>query len=304
MEKGILYQTIDLLEFSKKFSSEEQCWQHLFNLRWPEHFICPVCGCTEYSYHSTRKLCQCKACKHQTSVTAGTIFHKTRTPLVKWFWAIFLMTRQKGGISARALRKLLDIKSYQTIWTMCHKIRKAMQDRDANYQLGGLIEMDESYFGGKKSGKRGRGAEGKSIVSVCVENKDGKSGYATMKVISKATSEELLSVADEKIKQDSTIRTDKFSSYKQFEKSNFKHEPVKGSGKDAPKNLPWVHTLIGNVKATIRGIFHGVSGKHLQRFLSEFCYRFNRRFKEGELLDRLLTACLRTTTITFAELNG
>lgn len=305
MEKGIDYQELGLLEFSQKFSTEEACRDHLFRMRWPERFICPRCGCVEYSYHSTRRLYQCKGCLYQASVTAGTIFHRTRTPLVKWFWAIFLIARQKSGISGRALMKLLQINSYQTVWTMCHKIRKAMGDRDANYKLGGLVEMDESYFGGPKSGSRGRGADGKTIVAVCIENNGDRPGFATMKVIDEATSDELLAVAEQKIeKEGSMVKTDGFRAYKFLNRNGFTQEGSKASGKDASTVLPWVHTLIGNVKSTIQGIFHGVSGKHLQRFLDEYCYRFNRRVKEAELFDRLLLACARNTTVTYAELAG
>jgi len=305
MEPGVEYSEMSVVDFAAKFKSEEDCRAYLFKIRWPEGFICPRCGCIEYSWHSTRNLFQCKGCKYQASITAGTIFHKTRTPLLKWFWAIFLITRQKNGISARALMKLLEINRYDTAWFMCHKIRKAMAERDANYRLAGLIEMDDAYFGGRKSGKRGRGAKGKTIVSVCVENNDGKPGFAAMKVVDEATSDEFRKVAEEKIvKEKSVVKSDGFRAYKRFGKVGFTHTPVKACGKEASKVLPWVHTLIGNAKAAILATFHGVSGKHLQRFLDEYIYRFNRRFFENELFDRLLTACARTMTITCAELTG
>jgi len=305
MEQGVDYEEIGLVEFSQKFCDEETCREHLFRMRWPDRFICPRCGCVEYSYHSTRRLYQRKGCKYQASVTARTIFHKTRTPLVKWFWTIFLIARQKSGISARALMKLLKINSYQTVWSMCHKIRKAMADRDANYKLGGLVEMDESYFGGPRPGKRGRGSGGKTIVAVCVEDCGDSPGFASMQVIDGVTSEELAGVAQKKIiKEGSVVKTDGFNAYKYLKRLGFVQEGHKASGKKASKILPWVHTFIGNVKSTIRGIFHSVSGKHLQRFLDECCYRFNRRFKESQLFDRLLLACVRTSTITYAELTG
>jgi transposase-like protein len=305
MEPGIEYQEIGLLEFSQKFSDEDKCREHLFKMRWPERFICPRCGCIEYYYHSTRRLYQCKGCKYQASITAGTVFHRTRTPLVKWFWAIFLIARQKSGISSRALMKLLKINSYQTVWSMCHKIRKAMGERDAHYKLAGLVEMDEAYFGGSKPGPRGRGSDGKTIVAVCVEDCGDSPGYATMQVIDEVTSEELAGVAEKKIKKEgTTIKTDGFRSYRYLNKQGFVQEGSKASGKHASIVLPWVHTFIGNVKSTIQGIFHGVSGKHLQRFLDECSYRFNRRFKEAQLFDRLLLACTKTSTITYAELVG
>lgn len=305
MENGITYKQMDIITFTEHFKCDEDCRQYLFKMRWPQGFVCPRCGHGEYSFHSTRHLYQCKACKYQVSVTAGTIFHKTRTSLLKWFWAIILMTQQKSGISAKGLQKLIKLKNYSTAWLMCHKIRKAMEDRDRNYKLSGLIEMDESYFGGNKSGKRGRGAEGKAIVAVSVENRGEHAGYASMKVIDNVTSKELAAVAEEKfIKEKSTVKTDGFRSYKYLKKIGFDHISEKVSDKNASKALPWVHTLISNVKSTIQGIFHGVSLKHLQRFLNEYCYRFNRRFKESELFDRLITASLRTFTVTYTELTG
>ncbi len=303
MEEGINYRQINLLNFNELFRTEEDCRQYLFKMRWPRGFICPQCGHNEYSFHSTRLLYQCKSCKYQASVTAGTIFHKTRTSLLKWFRAILLIARQKSGISAKGLQRLLNV-SYPTVWLMCHKIRKAMTDRDAGYKLAGLIEMDESYSGGKKSGNRGRGAEGKAIVAVSIENRGEYAGFASMKVIDEATSDELASIAEEKfIKGSSTVKTDGFSAYKYLKKLGFNHSARKVKGSDASKVLPWVHTLIGNVKSAIKGIFHGTSMKHLQRFPDEYCYRFNRRFKESELFDRLITACVRTSTVTYAELT-
>ena len=155
---------MSLLEFQRKFSTEKACQEHLFRLRWPQGYKCPRCQHDQAYFHRTRQLYQCKACGYQASLTAGTIFHKTRTPITKWFWMIFLMGRQKSGISMLSLQRMLEIKTYKTIWVMGHKIRKAMADRDAYYKLAGLIEMDDTYFGSSKPGKRGRGAGGKATV--------------------------------------------------------------------------------------------------------------------------------------------
>ena len=145
---------LSLMQFQKKFGTEKACQKHLFRLRWPEGFRCPRCQHREAYFHRTRQLYHCKACGYQASLTAGTIFHKTRTPLTKWFWMIWLMGRQKSGISMLALQRMLEINSYKTVWTMGHKIRQALAARDADYKLAGLIEMDETYFGAPKPGKR------------------------------------------------------------------------------------------------------------------------------------------------------
>jgi len=295
---------INLIEFQQKFATEEACQKHLFHLRWPDGYRCPRCGHDQASFHSTRTLYQCKACKYQASLTAGTIFHKTRTPLKKWFWMIFLMARQKSGISMLSLQRMLEIGSYKTVWAMGHKIRKAMAERDANYKLAGLIEIDDTYFGSSKPGKRGRGAEGKGKVVVAVEVDDDKPGFATMKQVENLGGDQISQSLGDKLGEEAEIITDGWRSYGSLNSGTIKHFPVViGSGKNAIKVLPWVHTLIANVKGTIHGVYHGVSTRHLSRYIAEFCYRFNRRFWESQMFDRLLTACLSCTTITFAELR-
>ena len=151
---------LNLLKFQRKFSTVKACQKHLFKLRWPKGYQCPRCGHRQASFIRTRNLYQCCSCRYQVSLTAGTVMHKTRTPLTKWFWMIWLMGRQKSGISMLCLQRMLEIKTYKTVWTMGHKIRQAMTERDANYKLAGLIEMDDTYFGAPKPGKRGRGAAG------------------------------------------------------------------------------------------------------------------------------------------------
>ncbi len=203
------------------------------------------------------------------------------------------------------LQKMLNIKSYKTVWIMGHKIRKAMADRDAMYQLGGLVEVDDAYFGGTRAGKRGRGAEGKSKVVVSVENRDDRAGFASMCIVDAVSKEEIAEKVKPCISEGSVVRTDGWRAYKVLNSDTIEHSPVVvGSGKNAINVLPWVHTLISNIKGNIRGVYHGVESKHMARYLPEFCYRFNRRFWETELFDRLLNACVNTTTITYSELKA
>ena len=162
-------ESLSLLAFQKRFRTEKACQKHLLKLRWPQGYRCPRCQHEQAYFHRTRHLYACKACGYQTSLTAGTIFHKTRTPLRKWFWMIFLMGRQKSGASMLSLQRILEIRTYKTVWVMGHKIRQAMAERDADYKLADLIELDDTYVGGPKPGKRGRGAAGKSKVVVAVE---------------------------------------------------------------------------------------------------------------------------------------
>lgn len=295
------YNTVSFFEFQERFQTEEACFRHLQKLRWPDGFRCPACGHTQAYFMKKRKVFQCANCRHQTSLTTHTIFHKTHTPLKKWFWAVFLVGSDKRGCSAQRLSKLIGV-SYPTAWLMIHKIRNAMKNRDARYKLRHLIEMDDSFFGGKSAGKRGRGALNKSKVVIAVENRGNHPGYATMQVVNHIDANNLKEFVYRAIEPYQTIKTDAYPSYN-FVAEEYEHlkEIVKPC--EAMDKLPWVHILIGNVKNFIRGTYHGVSHKHLQTYLSEFCYRFNRRFVEGQITDRILTACLGTPPFTYAELT-
>lgn len=296
------YSKISFFEFQERFQTEEGCFHYLKKLRWPEGFQCPRCGHTEAYFMKNRKVFQCTNCRHQTSVTANTIFHRTHVPLRKWFWAIFLVGTDKRGCSAKRLEKLIDI-HYATAWLMIHKIRKAMKERDSFYKLSNIIEMDDSYFGGSAPGKRGRGAANKSKVVVAVENRGTAPGYAAMQVVERIDSNHLEDFALRNIEEDQMVKTDDYPPYNVLD-VDFHHLGEVVKGQEANEKLPWVHILIGNAKSFIRGTYHGVSHKHLQSYLSEFCYRFNRRFNEKLMTDRILTACLFTTNITYAELTG
>lgn len=160
---------ITFKEFQKRFSSEDACRKFLYQQRFPNGFVCPNCGSTEYYPIYRRGLCQCKQCRKQTSITAGTVMHRTYLSLVLWFWAIYLCVNDKRGISASHLSALLDI-GYESAWYMLKRIRNAMGQRDANYLLSGLMEMDEGFFGSKRSGgKRGRGTTQKRLLSHCLK---------------------------------------------------------------------------------------------------------------------------------------
>lgn len=295
------YNDITFFQFQERFMTEDDCFDYLKRLRWPDGFICPRCNHTEAYFVKKRKIFQCKHCRHQTSITVKTIFHRTHVPLRKWFWAIFWVGTDRRGCSAKRLETLIDV-HYATAWLMIHKIRNAMKNRDSFYKLSNFIEMDDSYFGGSTSGKRGRGAANKSTVVVAVESRGQSAGYAAMEVVESMHTTHINDFAMRAIKENQTIHTDEYPSYNGLDVT-FHHisEIVKSS--EAMEKLPWVHILIGNVKNFIRGTYHGVSHKHLQNYLSEFCYRFNRRFHELQITDRLLLACLNTSSITYAELT-
>ncbi len=293
---------LSLIEFQDKFNTEEACREHLFKIRWPHGFKCPKCGNSQYYFIVKRHLYQCTQCNYQASLTANTIMHKTRTPLKIWFWMIYLLGRDKRGKSALSLSKELQI-HYPKAWAMAQKIREAMVQKDANYKLAGLVEMDETYFGGpKKSDKRGRGtSKAKALVEISL-TRAGKPKYAKIQVVNQLNQEIIQEKLKEFIELGSTIQTDGFRIYSKVYLQGYGRKALISKNLKPSDMMKWVHVIISNAKAYINGTFHGLEEKHLQKYLDEFCYRFNRRFWEGQLFDRLLNACLMTNSVSYAEL--
>ena len=295
---------MDIIEFQEKYGTEEQCRQYLFEKRWPDGFMCPKCGHSEYFNVKSRHLYQCKACNHQASVTAGTIMDRTRTPLVKWFMTFYLMAEDKRGISALTLKKRIGV-AYYTAWAMCNKIRHAMSTRDENYKMGGIVEMDEAFFGGPtEGGKRGRGTDKTAaLVSVSLSS-DGKPEFAKMKVVETVDSGSVKEFSENTVTNGSEIRTDGLNVYAPLAQDGYIIKQKKYDPKKQPGHLHWTHIIISNAKAFIGGTFHGLDAIHLQRYLDEFCYRFNRRWFSSGIFSRLVNACLCTGKITTHELFG
>ena len=294
---------LTVFDFENRFPTEEACFEYLVSLRWPNGFICPKCGHTEFYLIERRKLFQCKKCKHQASVTAGTIFHKLKQPLKTLFWAIFLIATNKKGISALELQRKLGINCYKTAWTLEHKIRKGMST-SGNFPLIGAVEADETYVGGQSKGKRGRGAENKSIVAVVVETDGVKMGRSYLQIIEHPNKEEIGGFLNKHVAKGTKITTDGFPSYG-FLKEAFIHNPIIiKDPKKAGELLPKAHIIIANLKMWLRGTFNRYPVKHLQAYLDEFTFRFNRRWKLENIFDKLLTRCIQRTTITYAELSA
>jgi len=281
---------ISLLEWQKRYGTERACEKVLFKIRWPNGFVCPRCNSIEVSYIKTRKIYQCSQCRYQVSITAGTLFHSTNLSLVKWFWAIYLTASDKGGISALRLAKHIGV-SWPTARKMLKKIHTAMTDRDSKYRLEQLIEFDDAYIGGKRTGKRGRGAAGKQPILVAVETRDGNAGYMAIEAVDKISKKTVREFLQNHLKAGQTVRTDAFPALNSVGEMH-NHQKKVVPAEEASEWLPLVHVIIGNLKKFLNGTFHGVSLKYLQEYLNEFSYRFNRRFWEPELPLRLLNACL------------
>ena len=283
-------ESISLLEWQSRFSTEEACAEALKKVRWPEGFVCPECASKDFSYITTRKVFQCTHCHHQTSVTSGTIFHSTNLSLVKWFWAIYLCASDKGGISSLRLSKHIDV-TWRTAHRMLRKIREVMVHRDSIYRLSGLIETDDAYIGGKKAGKRGRGAAGKKPILIAVEKLDAHAGFMAAETVETISKETVRGFCGRHLKPGQEVRTDAFAALNAIGEDHVHDKKVTPPEK-AGEWLPLVHIVIGNLKQFLNGTFHGVSHSYLHEYVAEFCYRFNRRFWESELPMRLLNACL------------
>ena len=293
-----------LLEFQEKFHNEDACRKHMYEMRWPNGFVCPKCGVVDEPFNvASRNLFQCKHCSYQASVTAGTVMEKTRTPLLKWFWAMFLMSTDKRGCSALQISKELSL-SYSTAWLLCHKIRSAMGERDTQYILSGHVEADDAFFGAPTSnGKRGRGTD-KSIVLVGLSlNENSRPQFVKMQVVPNLKGDTVSSFATENIEQGSKITSDGYSSYKVLASKGFIHNGKICDPVNDPEHLKWLHLVISNAKAFLTGTYHGLDKLHLQRYLDEFCYRFNRRMFTLQHFNRTLFACISASKLTYAELT-
>lgn len=295
-------QTISLFEFHQRFPTERECAEHLFKLRWPDGFVCPKCNYSQYNLYNNPLLYRCKNCRHRASLTAGSVMHRTRTPLMVWFWAIFLVACDKRGHSALSISGELKV-SYWVAWTLLQKIRRAMGEQDSRYKLQGIVELDDAYFGGTDKGKkRGRGTtKPKVLVAVSTDKQKERAGFAKMRVVKNLDTYTVNKFVKENIERGSKIQTDALTIYDSLVTLGMDHEEYPIVSGEKP--LPWVHTIISNAKTFCLGTYHRFGQKHLQAYLDEFCYRLNRRFWENQLFDRLLSACIDCETITYGQLT-
>ena len=288
-----------LAEFQTLFSTEEACTAYLVQSRWPDGFVCPRCGRKEAFALPRRSLYQCKPCGYQVSVTAGTVMHATRTPLVQWFRAAYLMTTLTPGISALQLKRQLGLASYQTAWTMLHKLRRATVNPDRE-QLRGKVEVDDAYVGGKEKDVVGRQVETKTPVALAVEVRGRASGRIRLRTLRDVSAESLVPFVQRAVESGSTVYTDGWSGYEGLKKAGYKHRiRLMKSAKEPSKVLPHAHRAISNLKTWLLGTHHGVFPKHLQPYLDEFAFRFNRRRTPMAAFQTLLGIGSRVETVTY-----
>ena len=290
------------MEFEKSFTTDKQCREYLFQLRYPEGFNCPHCSFDKV-WHTARGKFQCQNCRKDNSVMAGTIFQDTHIPLTIWFRAIWHIVAQKHGTNALNLQRILGLGSYRSAWTMLHKLRRAMV-RPGREKLSGRIEVDETYIGGiKHGGKRGRGSENKVLVAVAVEISDNKVGRVRFGIIEDATSESLHGFIEDAVEKGSTIVTDGWRGYSGLSTKGYFQEI--SEKKDDDNLLHHVHTTISLLKRWILGTLQGsCSREHLSHYLNEYTFRYNRRKSKsrGLLFLRLLENAVQIETTFYKEL--
>jgi len=302
------YKEMVLIDFYERFPNEQACWDYFLSLRWPEGFICPACQGTKGCFKPSRKLFECYNCKHQTSLIAGTVFEKTRIPLTKWFWFIFFMATSKKGVSMLYLQEQLRIKTYKTIWSMGHKIRKGMAVRDAMYELQGIVETDEIFIGGKQTldEKRKFGDNKTPFFMAVEENQNGGPRFVTFEEVESVFAKHVLPAIEKNIKKGSKLISDAGCDHVNTEEKGYEHERYIES-KDpetAHEKLKWINMLTSNLKRFLLSTHHGVYPKYRKAYLAEFAYRFNRRYWPAQTFDRLLYACIHSDPVTLRELKA
>ena len=267
-----------LAEFEQRFATEGACRAYLARLRWPTGFCCPQCT-TSGSWTTTRSLLMCRRCGYQASVTAGTIFHRTRLPLQDWFRAMWWMTDQKHRPSALGLQRLLGLGSYRTAWLWLQKLRHAMV-RPGWDRLGGQVEVDETYLGAVEAGAGRRHLGSKALVVIAAQI-DGKGiGRIRLRRIPAASMSPLVAFVKHAVKPGSVVITDGWEAYAGLKQEGFKHRPrvINGSSKTASALLPRVRRVVSLFKRWLLGTHQGaLSREQLDSYLDEFTFRFNRR---------------------------
>ena len=262
-----------------------------------------------YSYAKLRRVFQCSVCRTQTTVKAGTIFHKSKTPLVKWFLAIYLLTQSKNDIAALELARQLGVK-WDTAWLIKQKLMETMRQQNKRYKLKGDVQIDDAYLGGEKPGKRGRGAANKIPFVIAVETRKNKPVYTQLRRVSGFTSQQIKAYATQNIEPGARVASDGLACFAAVAKAGVQHRPVvTGGGRPAQSEFKWVNIGLGNIKSAITGTCRSCSKQHAARYLAAYEYRFNRRFELGKMVERLAAVAAHTMpqtrkTILAADMSG
>jgi len=310
-----------LPEFQCLFPDEAACAAYLERARWRDGFVCEHCGSLGEPYRFTNRpgVLRCRHCNRDTSLTAGTVMERTHTPLSVWFWAAYLVASQTPGMSAVQFQRQLGLSRYETAFQILHKLRAGMVRPDQD-RIGGkpdeIVEADETWIGGRTRGK-GRGVHDMVLVACAVEVRQRKrtgslnkrktgryAGRVRLSVVPDRSAKSLVGFIERTVAPGTTIITDDWSGYATLGKRGYFHTAVaeRGDMEVAETFLPIIHLVFSNLKTWLRGIHHGVSPQHLQAYLDEFTFRFNRRFYPFNAFRSLLGISGDVTAPTYAEL--
>ena len=295
---------MNILKFVEEFPDEKSCRTHFRKARETEGIKCKKCGCEKHYWLKAKEQWQCSRCSFRTTLRSGTIMESSNLKVRIWYLAMAFMTFSKKGLSAKELQRQLNYKRYDTIWSLMHRIRTAMGNRDALYSLEGMIEFDEGYFekatSEKVKLKRGRGSQRQQNVAVMAEStplediitgdKSSHCRYFKMQVLPSHNKEDVNELVEENFDECSIVFSDKSSSYVDISEFVEIHVTEKSDKRTTKTTLKWVHITISNAKRNLLGIYHKIKGKYLQNYLNEFCYKLNRRYFGERLFDRLTLA--------------
>jgi transposase-like protein len=292
------------IQLMDMFPDEESCLDYLCMIRWPYGYQCIRCA-KKNALKLGRGLYRCKSCKYEGSVTVGTLFQDTHKPLRLWFQAIWYAVNQKNGVSALGLQKAIGLGSYHTAWEWLHKLRRAMV-RPGRDKLDGVIEVNETMIGGESSGKKGRGAEGKTLVLIAAEDTQWGIGRVRLAPISDASGSILSSAIMQMIAAGSTIRTDGWRGYSGLSEHGYTHIPTINDDIKHNDVISATHLIASLLKRWLSGTHQGAfSHKNLPYYLDEFTFRFNRRTSNfrGKLFYRLIQQAIEIDPVPANQLS-
>lgn len=294
----------NVVELMDLFPTEEACLEYLTLIRWPDGYVCMRCDGKDV-WKMSSGLYRCQACRYAGSVISGTLFQDTHKPLRLWFQAIWYVVSQKNGVSALGLQKALGLGSYHTAWEWLHKLRRAMV-RPGRDKLSGIVEVNEAHIGGEHTGKRGRGAEGKSLVLIAAEDTGKSIGRIRLSTISDASGDVLTNTIQQMVSPGSTIRTDGWIGYSGLNNNGYIHLPISNNNVKEEDAIQIAHRVAALLKRWIVGTHHGaIAHKNLPYYLDEFTFRFNRRTSSsrGKLFLRLIEQALEIDPVPANSLN-
>ena len=292
---------LSMSEFIHRYGTEAKCYRALYKWRWPEGYRCPACAGRARSRFRRGDAIyyQCRACRHQTTLTAGTLFEGTKLPLRTWMLAMHLLTSTKTNLAALELMRHLGV-NYKTAWRLKHKVMQAMTEREDSRKLQGFVQLDDAYLGGERNGgKPGRGSENKQAFVIAVQT-DEHLERPTFAVIEPVRSFDNASLSDwitRRLAPECEVYSDGLACFRRLEDAGHAHTTLDTGGGRAATEVAgarWVNVVLGNLKRAISGTYHAVKqAKYARRYLAEAAYRFNRRFRLRETLSRLATAMMR-----------